>query len=331
MEAWGRVPDGSAVHRVPLVGGGLRASVLTFGAVVQELWLDGHDAPLTLGFETLQHYLDHSRYFGAAVGRFANRIAGARFELGGESWHLDANNNGHCLHGGSNGFSQRIWEVEEHGGSHVLLRLDSPDGEMGFPGNVVARCRYELAGDGEFRVSLTAETDAPTVCAMAHHSYFNLDDGGAGDILGHKLQVGASRYLPVDDTLAPIASPAPVDWTHFDFREETRIDHFSARPFYDHNFCVDGEGMRPVARVSGARSGVALTITTTEPGLQFYTADDLDVPVPGLGGRRYGNYAGMCLETQVWPDAPNHSSYPSAVLEPGETREQRTVYRFVRI
>lgn len=333
MEKFGEMPGGDPVHRVTLRGGGMTARVLSFGAVLQDLRLDGHEAPLTLGFEQFEHYLRHSRFFGATAGQYANRIAHGRFSLDGEEYRLDRNNNGHCLHGGKNGFSERLWQIEEQGEAHAVLRLDSPHGAMGFPGNVTARCRYELAGEGEFRVTLSAVTDAPTVCAMAHHSYFNLEDGGAGDILSHSLQVEAEHYLPVDDTLVPPGCPARVSGSPFDFRQAKRIDSYAPQPFYDHNFCLaDGRGaMRHAATVSAAKSGVRLDIETTEPGLQFYVSDDLDVPVPGLGGRRYGNYAGMCLETQIWPDAPNNPDFPSAVLRPGETLEQRTVYRFSSI
>ena len=328
MEIWGHLASGEAVHRIALSGGGLRAHVVTRGATIQELFLHGHDAPLVLGFDRFEDYEAHSPYFGATAGRFANRIAGARFTLDGIEYRLDANDNGNCLHGGSLGFTERLWAVEDAGESHVVLRFDSADGDMGFPGNLVARCRYELGDDGALQVALTAETDAPTVCSMAHHSYFNLEDGGASPATGHEIEIGAQDYLPVDDTLIPLGAPQPVDDTRFDFTTPKRVDAYGPEAAYDHNFCLDGEGMRKVAELRAPRSGVSMTVTTTEPGLQWFTAPGMEIAVPGLGGRRYGHHAGMCLETQIWPDAPNRAGYPSAVLRPGEKREQRTIYRF---
>lgn len=331
MELWGHLASGEAVHRIAIGGGGLRAHVLTRGATIQDLYLEGHDAPLVLGFERLEHYEHNSPYFGATAGRFANRIAGARFSLDGRDHALDANDHGNCLHGGSRGFTERLWAVEDHGEAHVVLRLDSADGDMGFPGNLAARCRYELGGAGELRVTLTAETDAPTVCSMAHHSYFNLEDGGAGAATAHEIEIRADSYLPVDDLLIPLGEPVPVEGTRFDFRTMKRIDAYGPDAAYDHNFCLEGAGaMRPVATLRSPRSGVSMTVTTGEPGLQWFTAPAMEIAVPGLGGRRYGHHSGMCLETQIWPDAPNRADYPSAVLRPGERREQRTVYRFSR-
>ena len=330
VEIWGHLASGEPVHRIVLEGGGLRANVITRGVTIRALHLDGHDAPLTLGFDHLDYYETHSSYFGATAGRFANRIARARFTLDGTEYRLDANDNGQCLHGGSKGFSERLWTVEEAGKSHVVLRLDSADGDMGFPGNLTARCRYELAGEGEFRVTLTAQTDAPTICSMAHHSYFNLEDGGAGPVTDHQMEIRANAYLPVDSLLIPVSPPARLRGTKFDFREMRRIDAIDANASYDHNFCLEGEGegMRSVATLRAPRSGVSMEVLTTEPGLQVFTAPGMEVPVPGLGGRQYGHHAGMCMETQIWPDSPNQPDYPSAVLRPGETLEQRTIYRF---
>ena len=328
VEVWGHLASGDPVHRIVLEGGGLRAQVITRGASVQALYLDGHDAPLTLGFDQLDYYETHSPYFGATAGRFANRIARARFTLDGTEYRLDANDNGQCLHGGSKGFSERLWTVEETGESHVVLRLDSADGDMAFPGNPTARCRFELAGEGEFRVTLTAQTDAPTICSMAHHSYFNLEEGGAGPVTDHQMVIHANAYLPVDTLLIPVSPPARLQGTKFDFREMRRIDAVDAKASYDHNFCLEGEGMRSVAELRAPRSGVAMEVLTAEPGLQVFTAPAMEVSVPGLGGRHYGHHAGICMETQIWPDSPNQPDYPTAVLRPGERREQRTVYRF---
>jgi aldose 1-epimerase len=326
------MPSDDRIAQHELTGGGMTASVITRGAAIRDLRLEGHDAPLVLGFDDLDHYWTHSPYLGATAGRFANRIAGGMFTLYGTEFRLDRNDGDNCLHGGSNGFSERIWQVEDAGESHIVLRLESPDGEMGFPGDLTARCRYGLGGDGEFRVTLTATTDAPTVCSLAHHGYFNLQDGGSGPVTDHEVRIRAERYLPVDGSLIPTGDPAPVEGTKFDFRQMHRIDALDPGADYDHNFCLDDadSGMREVAEIRAPRSGVSMTIATTEPGLQFFTAPSMDIPVPGLGGRRYGHHAGMCLETQIWPDAPNHPGYPGAVLRPGDVRKQETVYRFRR-
>jgi aldose 1-epimerase len=329
MEEWGKLASGETVERVEISGGGLTARVITRGAAVQDLRLEGHAPPLVLGFDRLEHYERHSPYFGAIAGRYANRIAGGHFMLHGVGYQVDRNDHGHCLHGGRKGFSERLWTLEDFGESHAVLRLDSPDGDMGFPGHLIARCRYELADKGEFRVTLTAETEAPTVCSMAHHSYFNLENGGAGPATGHEIMIAADSYLPVDPTLIPLGVPQPVAGTKFDFREMKRINAYDTAAVYDHNFCLDGEGkLREVAQLWAPASGVLMKVLTTEPGLQLFTAPDMNVDAPGLEGRRYGHHAGMCLETQIWPDAPNRPDFPSATLNPGEVHAQRTIYLF---
>lgn len=331
LEEFGRLESGETVHRIALSGGGLATRVITRGAAIQTLQLDGHAPPLVLGFDRLADYEKHSPYFGAIAGRFANRIAGARFSLDGREYRVDANDRRHCLHGGARGFSERVWAVEDRSASHVTLRLDSADGDMGFPGRLTAHCRYELSGEGALSVTLSARTDAPTVCSMAHHSYFNLEDGGSGSVTAHEMRIQAETYLPVDETLIPAGPPKSVAGSRFDFRSMRRVDAYGAEADYDHNFCLSGAGkMREVAQVRAPRSGVSMVVETTEPGLQWFTAPAMRVNAPGLGGRHYGPHAGMCLETQIWPDAPNRADFPSAVLRPGAKREQRTIYRFAR-
>ncbi|QKV17424.1 aldose epimerase family protein [Oricola thermophila] len=329
MEEWGELASGETVERVTISGGGLTAKIITRGAAIQDLRLEGHDAPLVLGFERLRDYEFHSPYFGATVGRFANRIAGGHFVLNGVGYHVDKNDHGHCLHGGRKGFSERLWTIEDAGESHVVMRIESADGDMGFPGHLIARCRYEVADRGELRVILTAEADAPTVCSMAHHSYFNLENGGAGPVTGHELMIAADSYLPVDNTLIPVGPPQPVAGTKFDFREMKPITASDPAAAYDHNFCLGGNGrVREVAQLWSPRTSVLMKVLTTEPGLQLFTAPGMAMTVPGLGGRRYGHHAGLCLEAQAWPDAPNRPDYPSATLNPGEVQAQRTIYIF---
>lgn len=333
VEPFGETEDGETVHRVTIAGGGLVASVLTWGAVLQDLRLDGHDLPLVLGFPRFEDYPAHSPYFGAIVGRFANRIGGARAVIDGVEHSFDTNFLGrHILHGGKNGFGRRLWQIRDHGGDHVTLALRSPDGEMGFPGNCDVTCTYRVGGDGTLSIALAAQTDRPTLVNLAHHSYFNLDDGGVGDILDHRLQILADAYLPVDDDLIPTGVVQPVADTVFDFRTSrpVRMDLDGEQVVYDHNFCLSADrvAMRPVARVQAARSGVAMEIRTTEPGIQFYAGHKVAVSEPGLLGGPYAARAGFCLETQVWPDAPNRPYFPQALLRPGETSRQVTEYAF---
>lgn len=328
-EVFGTTPAGETVHRLALAGGGLTARIITYGAAVQDLRLDGHAPPLVLGFEQLDDYLLRSPYFGAIVGRYANRIGGARFALDGREFLVDANQLGkHLLHGGSAGADKRVWTIEDHGPDFAVLGLDFADGEMGFPGNLRARCTYRLAADA-LTVEITATTDAPTLANFSHHSYFNLDDGGASPILDHALLLVADAYLPVDGEAIPTGEIRPVTGTPFDFRSSRRIGTDAE---YDHNFCLAPARRAPVevARLSGARSGVTMTVATGEPGLQFYAGLRTARDAPGLDGITYGEHAGLCLEAQVWPDAPNKPHFPQAVLRPGETLRQVTAYRFAR-
>ena len=328
---FGRDQDGAAVSRVAIAGGRLRACVLSWGATVQELWLDGHDQPLTLGFERIEDYLAHSLYYGAIVGRCANRIARGRFTLDGRRWQIDPNEpSGHALHGGGDGVWRRNWRLAASGPDFATFALDDPDGATGFPGNLAISCTYRLSPPATLSVELSATTDAPTLCSLAHHSWFNLDDGGAGDVLAHRMMIAAGAYLPVDATLIPTGMVQPVDGTPFDFRQARPIADGKRRAAYDHNFCL-AAARGPLARaawVQGARSGVEMEVWTTEPGLQFFDGDAPPRAVAGLGGIRYGRHAGFCLEPQVWPDSPNRPYFPQAVLRPGETYRQRTDYRF---
>jgi len=332
VEDFGRDPDGASVQRVAISGGGLRAKILTWGAVVQELWLDGHDRPLTLGFERFEDYLAHSIYYGAVVGRYANRIAHGRFTIDGERFETDQNNNGHMLHGGSMGIYRRVWTLADHGADFVTLALRDPDGAMGFPGNLDISCTYRLRQPGVLAVELSATADRPTLCNLAQHSWFNLDDGGAGDVRGHRLMIRAAAYLPVDGTLIPTGVVEPVDGTPFDFRRARtiRAPEGVDEVDFDHNFCL-AANRRPLTQAAwlqGARSGVEMEVWTTEPGLQFFAGNAPERPVPGLRGIRYRRHAAICLEPQIWPDSPNRSYFPQAVLRPRETYRQSSEYRF---
>lgn len=325
VSAFDRLPDGREVQAITLQGPFLSARVLTLGAIVQDLRLADVAHPLVLGFPQASPYLTApGRYVGALVGRYANRIGGARFMLDGRMIQLTPNEGANQLHGGPEGIDSRLWRIEDLAADRVVLGLDLPDGDMGFPGALRISATISVAEDA-LGFDLVARTDAPTLCNLAHHGYFNLDD--AGDIRGHRLMVEASHYLPVDDALIPTGEVAPVTGTGFDFRTLREI---GAHPC-DHNFCLSHSrrALRRVARLQG-RSGLTMTVETTEPGLQVYDGRHFD-GIAGLDGRRYGPHAGIALETQIWPDAPNRTDFPSAVLRPGQEWRAITRYRFDRV
>jgi aldose 1-epimerase len=332
-EVFGTTADGQEVLRHTIRGGGMTANIITFGAAVQDLRLEGHDAPLVLGFDRFDDYPAASPYFGALAGRYANRIRDGHFVIEGKTYQAQRNFLGkHTLHGGNDGFFGRDWQVALHGEDFVTLTLRDPDGAMGFPGTLDVTCTYRMKIPGTLSIELTATTDEPTLCNLAHHSYFNLDDGGSGDVLDHQLMLCADAYLPVDAELIPTGVVQPVERTPFDFRHPRPIrqETGGGQLGYDHNFCLAATGgpLRQAAWVKGASSGVEMDVWTTEPGLQFYAGEYVARTIPGLGGRTYNAYAGICLEPQVWPDSPNRPYFPQAVLWPGEIYRQVTEYRF---
>ncbi|MEU9830550.1 aldose epimerase family protein [Streptosporangium sp. NPDC048047] len=314
---FGTTPDGEEVWRHTLENGRMRASVLTYGAVLQSLEVSGVD--VVLGCDTLDDYLTRSRYFGAVVGRYGNRIAGGRFTLDGVTHRLPVNNGPNSLHGGPAGFSQRVWRATEVSPEAVTLTYVSPDGEEGYPGTLTVSVTYTLTGDA-IRLDYRATTDAPTVLNLTNHSYFNL--AGGGDVLDHVVRIDAARYLPVDDTQIPTGELAPVAGTPFDLtaprRIGDRVDDPALGGGYDHCYVLDGG-----IEVTDPASGLTMEVTTTEPGVQFYTGNLLD----GVA-TAYGRHAGLCLETQHFPDSPNQEHFPSTVLRPGEEFASTTVYRF---
>lgn len=328
IETFGQF-EGSEVKRVTLKGGGLTAHVLNYGACLQDLQLEGYDGPLVLGYERFDDYLNHSQYFGASVGRFANRIKNGQFSIGGKSYQLDQNQpTGHHLHGGISGISDRIWQIDEASESHIKLSIMDPDGQSGYPGNCRITCSIALLNGGVLRIIYQSETDQPTIANIAHHSYFNLD--GSGDIYDHQLQINADSYLAVDDGLIPTGAPETVAGNDFDFRKMRFIRAQSGFVGYDHNFCLSDAqtDKRLVTTVFSAKSGVELKVFSGEPGMQFYAGGGIKSSVAGLNGKKYGVGSGFCLETQIWPDAPNNPTYPNATLEIGETCIQETDYVF---
>lgn len=326
---FGTLPDGTQVKEITLKKGALEASVLTYGAIVRDLKFNGET--VVLGFEKLEDYLEHSPYFGAVVGRCANRIANGRMTIDGKNYQLDQNENGHHLHGGADGFSNRLWQIEQSDKASVLLKLVSEDGDMGYPGTVEVLVRYTLTGSGAFRVKISATTDQPTPANLSQHSYFNLD--GNGTILDHTLEIAAETYLPVGEDLIPSGDIRNVSWTPFDFQDGRRLRRKAGEEdvIYDHNFCLaiaPRETVEFAAALESKSGDRRMEVWTTEPGLQLYDGGKLNVPVPGLNGRTYGAHAGLCLETQRWPDSINQKSFTGVLLTPSETYNHVTEFRF---
>ncbi|MFE9486913.1 aldose epimerase family protein [Streptomyces sp. NPDC006641] len=316
-EDFGTLADGTPVHRWTLERDGTRVRVLTYGGIVQSVEVpdrDGARAGVALGLPDLAGYQAFpGPYFGALVGRYANRIGGARFELDGRTHRLTPNEGRNQVHGGARGFDKRVWRAREVAGG-VELSLVSEDGEEGFPGRLAVSAAYTLDEGGALRITYRATTDAPTVLNLTNHTYWNLAGDGSGSALGQVLRIAAGRITPADAESLPTGAFLPVEGTRFDFREPVPVG-----AGYDHNFVLDGTG--PAAELYDAASGRVLTVTTTEPGLQLYTADHFD-------GRPFGPCAGIALETQHFPDSPNRPEFPSTVLRPGEEFVSTTVYGF---
>ena len=323
--------------------GGMRVKVLAYGGIIQSIEVpDSHGrlGDVVLGFDSLDQYKKESPYFGAIVGRYANRIARGHFTLDGKEYTLAVNNGPNALHGGLRGFDKVVWSVEpfQRGDSvGVTLRYVSPDGEEGYPGTLRVSVRYTLTAANELVVDYEATTDRATPVNLSQHSYFNLSAGRSPDVLGHVLTIDASRYTPVDSKLIPTGVLAPVAGTPFDFRTPTtigaRIDaadpQLQIAGGYDHNFVLNGgPGLAHAARVVEPVSGRTLDVFTDRPGLQFYTGNFLDGTLHGKGGVVYVRRGGFCLETQGFPDSPNHPAFPSTILRPGQTYRTRTVFRF---
>ena len=330
VEVFGQLPDGRSVERITLRSGSLTARFLTWGAVLQDLRLAGHDFSLVLGLSTLEDYLQHSKYFGATAGRCANRIGNARFVLDGVAHEIDPNFiDKHHLHGGSDSCGKRLWEIGDFQTNSLELMHVLPDGHMGYPGQMRIRARFTLEGDA-LDIRYSAESDAPTLCNLAHHSYWVLD--GSGTILDHELQVSAETFTEIDDELIPTGQTPPVTGTHLDFRTASIVRPHSEAALIDHNFCVSEsqKTLRTVACLKSETSGISLNVQTTEPGLQVYDSGPMDVPILDIDGRALKAHAGMALEPQIWPDAINHDHFPNVVLRPGETYEQHTRFEIAK-
>ncbi|MFJ8104907.1 aldose epimerase family protein [Streptomyces sp. NPDC096132] len=344
-ELFGKLTDGTEVHSWSLENGGTRLRVLSYGAIVQSLEIPdrhGRYENVSLGFGTLEDYVAGSAYFGALIGRYGNRVAEGRFPLDGTVCHIDVNDGANSLHGGARGFDRRVWDVEpfETGPDVGLhLYLTSADGEMGYPGTLSVKVTYTLTRDGDWRIDYEATTDRTTVVNLTSHVYWNLAGEGSGSVHDHELSIAAARCTPVDAGLIPTGELADVEGTPFDFREPKEIgrDIRGADPQllyakgFDHNWVLDkGVTAEPVrvATLRDPSSGRTLGISTTEPGLQFYSGNFLDGTLVGTGGRAYRQGDGLCLETQHFPDSPNQPSFPSTVLRAGQTYRSTTVHCF---
>ncbi|WP_445502131.1 aldose epimerase family protein [Microvirga sp. G4-2] len=332
IERFGSV-DGEDVLQITLTGpDGIEMRVLTWGAVIRDLVVPTGNGPqnVLLGLNSIEDYIAYSPYFGAIVGRYANRIGGARFTLNDETYKLDANEGANQLHGGSRGFGTRLWSLVGHGESSVTLSLVSQDGDMGYPGRLIATCTYTLLPSATVRIELTAITDRPTPVNLTTHGYFNLD--GSADILSHHLMLAADYITPTHPDLIPTGEIRPVADTAYDFTSPRPIGAklIDDDTLYDTNYVLRGPYglLRQAAIVRSPRNGLSMELWTTEPGVQFYAGHLINMPVSGLNGAQYGRHAGLCLEPQRFPDSPNKAHFPSSILDPGQVSEQVSEFRF---
>lgn len=344
-EWFGTLPDGRTVDAITLTNAnGLQIRFLTLGGIIVSLLTpdrDGRLADVTLGYDTIDEYLADSHFFGALIGRYANRIAHGRFSLGGVEYTLPLNNGPNHLHGGPNGFHRALWTTEPFANERevgAVLTHTSPTGDEGYPGNLRVRVDYTLTNDDALIVDYSATTDEPTPVNLTQHAYFNLAGHDRGSVLSHELTLNASRFTPVDATLIPTGEILDVAGTPFDFRQPRAIgelmdeadEQLALGGGYDHNFVIDrtDDDLAFAARLHDPISGRVLEIFTTEPGIQFYSGNGLGDHVIGKQWRVYAHHGAVALETQHYPDSPNQPSFPSTILTPDAEYRSRTVFRF---
>jgi len=338
---FGHTPSGETVDLYTLTNGkGMEVTISTWGGVVVSLKVPdraGKPGDVVLGFDDFEGYFKPNPYFGAIVGRYGNRIAQGKFRLDGVEYALAKNNGENSLHGGIRGFDKRLWTARRSTGQSLELTYLSMDGEEGFPGNLSTTVTYKLTDKNELRIDYAATTDKDTVLNLTNHSYFNLAGQGEGDVLGHQVTIFADRFTPVDKTMIPTGELRNVEGTPFDFRQPHPIgerinsgdEQLLVGRGYDHNFVLNraGSGLELAARVTEPKTGRVLEVLTTEPGVQFYTANFLDGTLTGKDGKAYGPRSALCIETQHFPDSPNKPEFPSVVLKPGGHYLTSTVYR----
>jgi len=342
-QAWGKTEDGTPVDLYVLTNkNGVEASITSYGGIVVSLKVPNRKGQLgdvVLGFDSLDGYLKGNPYFGALIGRYGNRIGKGTFTLNGTPYTLAKNNGANALHGGLKGFNKAVWQTKEASsadGPGLELAYLSKDGEEGYPGNLSAQVTYTLTNNNELKIDYAASTDKDTVVNLTNHAYFNL--AGEGDILDHQLLLHADRFTPVDSGLIPTGELRSVKGTPFDFTQSTAIgsrinaddEQIKFGKGYDMNFALNSAdgSLAPAAQVYDPKSGRVMDVLTTQPGVQFYTGNNLDGTLHGKGGRVYAKRSALCLETQHYPDSPNKSSFPSTVLKPGENYHSTTVYKF---
>ena len=337
---FGAMADGTPVEELTLRDGGMTCRIITYGGALRSLEVpdrNGNPVDVLLGMDTLEDYQAQDKFLGALVGRYANRIGGSRFVLNGKEYPLRANDGANHLHGGPVGFDKQVWTVEEQTDNQAVLSLTSPDGQEGYPGTLTVRVTYRLA-DSALSIRYEAQCDQDTLCNLTNHAYFNLSGHNSGPVSGQLIQIHASHYTPTHPGSIPTGEIAPVEGTPMDLRQPQPIGAHVDDPFaqlemakgYDHNWVLDGADgtLRPAAKAWSKGTGIAMETLTTKPGIQFYSGNYLDGCPAGKGGAPYDYRWGFCLETQYFPDAPNHDNFPSAVLKKGERYAHETVYRF---
>jgi aldose 1-epimerase len=347
-QLYGKTPEGQPVEEYTLTNSNsMEVRIITYGGIITCIRVpdrEGNTASVVLGCASLEDYLEKSPYFGCITGRFANRVNKATFNLNGTEYDLATNDGPHSLHGGTKGFDKKIWQAKEiktDGEVGLELSYTSPDGEEGYPGNLVTTVTYRLDNNNALHIEYKATTDKPTIVNLTNHSYFNLAGEGTGNIFNHELTLNADHYTPVDSTAIPTGEIAKVEGTPLDFRSSKVIGeriHSGHEQMvygrgYDHNWVLNRANPKDGTTILAARllepnSGRVLEVFTTEPAIQFYSGNFLTGTVVGSSGKTYRQSDGLCLETQHYPDAPNQPNFPSTVLNPGEMYQTTTIFRF---
>lgn len=348
---FGTTPGGEAVEKYTITNQhGASVSIITYGGTLVSIKVPDRSGKLVdvcLGFDTLEDYLDVPGYMGALIGRYGNRIARARFMLGGQEVILNANESENCLHGGIEGFNKKVWAAstaqQQPGQDSLILTYTSPDGEENFPGELAVKVVYAFNDDDELSIHYSANTTKDTICNLTNHAYFNLDGHNSGTVCDHYIQINADAFTVVDKSCIPTGELRSVQGTPFDLRTSKKISEglklqgedkqLSYGNGYDHNFVIarEGEGISKAAEVYAPVTGIMMETFTDLPGIQFYGGNSINCSKVAKDGRVYDNRDGLCLETQYYPDSPNQPTFPSCELKAGEAYDTTTVYKFSTI